>query len=160
MLTGLLIFLMLSTLSFGAPLSLLRDGGSDGFSDFNPDRFPSAHEGSGFLDGLGEVLSSTLFDGISGNIVGIGRTNDLDTHLNAPKLPPTRVSINFGVSVDVGELPPGSDGSASQKLKGRPATSQAASVSLLGTSPGPADEDMTAELGLAPFDVSSNMSDL
>lgn len=36
-----------------------------------------------------------------------GNTLDTNSHnaLNGPKLPPTRVSMNFGVSVDVGELP-------------------------------------------------------
>lgn len=48
-----------------------------------------------------------------------GNTFDSNSHniLNGPKLPPTRVSMNFGVSVDVGELPSSSLGGGTELFR-------------------------------------------
>ncbi|GAA5881160.1 hypothetical protein JCM3774_003992 [Rhodotorula dairenensis] len=86
-----------------APLSLLREGGTDRAPSIGPDRHSwfTPDAGGGLFGNLGDVLSASLMDGMGGNTFDFG---DYAAH-EGPKLPPTRISIDFGVSVDVGELP-------------------------------------------------------
>lgn len=126
MLHALAIFIILCSSAIAAPLSLLRGSEPDGLTKVEPGRNGwFAHgSGDGLLGNLGDVLSGSLLDGMSGEdtvshraglvrqaeaepALFAGNTFDTNRHdaLNGPKLPPTRVSINFGVSVDVGELP-------------------------------------------------------
>ncbi|GAA5954360.1 hypothetical protein JCM8115_004563 [Rhodotorula mucilaginosa] len=102
-----------------APLSLLRGSEPDGLMKVEPglrDGWFAHGGGDGLLGSLGDILSGSLLDGVSGN------TLDTNSHnaLNGPKLPPTRVSMNFGVSVDVGELPSSSlEGAAQDESAGQ-----------------------------------------
>lgn len=126
MLYALTIFITLCSSAMAAPLSLLRGNEPDGLTKVEPgqDSWFAHGDGDGLLGNLGDVLSGSLLDGMSGKSSlsdspglvrqdeaeqGLFAGNAFDTNshtaLKGPKLPPTRVSMNFGVSVDVGELP-------------------------------------------------------
>ncbi|POY76059.1 hypothetical protein BMF94_0782 [Rhodotorula taiwanensis] len=91
--------------AFCAPLSVLREPNSasndlDTFvSGLDSEDSGSVLLGSGFANGLSSLLRTGVDETVGAGLAGVG----------PPRLPATRVTLNFGISVDVGELPEASE---------------------------------------------------